>query len=42
MLRDGGVSWDEYQVVYSEKLKFFKEPSPGYIGRKAVILREIE
>lgn len=31
-----------YRVVYSEALAFFKELSPGYIGRKAVILRELE
>ncbi len=38
----GGVAWDEYRIVYSEKLGFFKELSPGYIGRKAVIVRELK
>lgn len=38
----GGYARDSYRIVYSEALRFFKELSPGYIGRKAVVLREVE
>lgn len=38
----GGSGWDSYRIVYSEELQFFKELSPGYIGRQAVILREVK
>lgn len=38
----GGIAWSEYRIVYSEKLQFFKELSPGYIGTKAVIIRELK
>lgn len=38
----GGYYWTQYRITYSEELEFFKELSPGYIGRKAVILRELK
>ncbi|MBI4182823.1 MAG: hypothetical protein HY521_02350 [Proteobacteria bacterium] len=38
----GGSEQSAHRIVYSEKLQFFKELSPGYIGRRAIILRELE
>ena len=38
----GGYAQATYQIVYSEELGFFKELSPGYIGRKAIVLRKLE
>jgi len=38
----GGYAQTTYQIVYSEELGFFKELAPGYIGRKAIVLRRLE
>lgn len=38
----GGFARDQYHVVYSEELRFFKELSPGYIGRQTVVLRPLD
>lgn len=38
----GGIARTDYRLVYSEKLNFFKELSPGYIGRKTVVIRELK
>ena len=38
----GGYVNTRYTIVYSEKLNFFKELSPGYIGRNAIIIRELK
>ena len=38
----GGYVRRKYRIVYSEQLKFFKELSPGYIGKKTIVLRELK
>ena len=38
----GGYARERYRVVYSEELQFFKEVSPGYIGRQAIVLRQLK
>ena len=38
----GGYYPTRYRIVYSEDLRFFKELSPGYIGSKAIIVRELK
>jgi len=38
----GGYVQATYLIVYSEELSFFRELAPGYIGRRARVLRELE
>jgi len=38
----GGYYATRSRVIYSEELQFFKELAPGYIGRRAIILRALK
>jgi hypothetical protein len=38
----GGYYATQYRIVYSEELQFFKELAPGYIGRRATVVRELK
>lgn len=38
----GGYAARTHTVVFSEKMGFFRELAPGYIGSKAIVIREVK